>query len=124
VSLKVAEKAKVWHIEHDEALPKLPQIEIPDIRDMVYTMQGWEKDELYFEMLFQNQPSIKVWYEDLQKDIKATFAYIQGFLEVELRHNLPVLNKKMTVQKLEDLILNYKEVKNKLKGTAWEDYAV
>lgn len=81
-------------------------------------IQEWEKK---YDIFFENSCKIDVLYENLSNDYKNEMKRIQEFLGVDYEVVRPSTYKQSN-QPLSKAISNYFELKEKFKGTPWEEF--
>lgn len=81
-------------------------------------MQEWEKK---YDIFFENNYKIDVLYENLSNDYENEMKRIQEFLGVDYEVVTPSTYKQSN-QPLSKAISNYFELKEKFKGTPWEEF--
>lgn len=120
VSQKIGEKTKQW----SESKWKTHNLSIEDKRvtlNFEECEQTFDKIKSYEEDTlerFNAHPYIEVDYKDLSKNKESTLSSILKQFSLP-QEEVEVVNKKQNSEPLEDLIENYKELKQKFASTKW-----
>lgn len=70
---------------------------------------------------FAGHPLLSVYYEDLARQPEAVFSKITDFLGVSYARPKTAL-KKQNPERLRDLLVNYRELKEAFSGTEWQEF--
>lgn len=78
-------------------------------------------DEKRFADIYKDHPMIEVYYEDLWSDRNKVLAEIQTFLGVEV-HPVEEILQKLSSDNLQDLLLNYDDIKEVFMSSPYAHY--
>jgi LPS sulfotransferase NodH len=133
VSNKIAKQQKVWlkrssgifgkvsaifNKSSSQENPKTVSFSAEEVEKGFMQTREWEKvgDEK-----FKNHPLYNMYYEDLTTDPNKGFRRVTEFLGVPYSEPKTRL-KKQNPEKLQELVLNYHELKSQFIGTEWEPF--
>jgi len=71
--------------------------------------------------LFKNHTIFQIKYEDMLDTKEVTLRKLQEFLELDY-YELKTSTKKQSNKALDEIIINYSDLKNKFSGTPWIEY--
>ena len=116
-SLQIAQKTNIWQIKS-----KLKKLETPRLRlnfiDCLKFFNELEITNNFFSKIFKKSQVYEVSYEGLCQNSSKEIYDMQNFLDLTIK-NLHSPYKKINQYPLNEIIINYKELKNKFRKTKW-----
>ena len=117
--VRVEQRKGRWkNISGPEEDPPPICLDYDDCLEAFTDTRTWEKE---YDNLFKSHTKIDILYEDLTYNYKGEMKRIQDFLGVDYEVVKP-LTHKQSGQPLSRAILNYFELKERFKGTGWEEF--
>ena len=92
-----------------------------DAADLLRSLQKVEERNLKWERLVGSNPSMKVFYEDMVEDMAGELDRMTDFLGLPRQSGLEPPTVKLNSAAIADIVINYDEVAEHLKGTAFEE---
>lgn len=127
VSSVIGHKTATWHKTTDTA-PELVPVRInPEKvcierseKPLLDYMKDYETGFMSLNEILKNQSVLQLTYEDdLSEDPQKGYSRVLDFLDLDQRH-VKALYKKSNPFRLDELVLNFDEVKKALKGGSYE----
>lgn len=121
VSLKIAEKTDKWTRKSKTQISlKEKQINV-DLKDFKRRIDAIEMKESKISLEYNDHPFFELSYEDLVNNKNKVMSELFKFLGVE-EWETKSNYKKQNKEKLEDIILNYKEFKDLLENSKYSSF--
>jgi len=121
ISRKIAEENNFWtqNSKHNNISNKQISLGREECRTFFGKTKNWEQQ---YDKLFKDHPKIEVFYESLVSSLtKEELGRIQSFLGVEVK-NLKTNLQKQNPENLDDLIVNFDNLKESFRNTSWEHF--
>ncbi|NWH03705.1 sulfotransferase family protein [Desulfobacter latus] len=106
-------------IPHSNKKIAVKKVKVP-VRSLIAKLKKIQKESLWPERAFSGNPIIKVTYEDFVSNKTKELERIFNFLSVEPQAEIESDLVKVNPNNLQDYVVNYEEVKNRLNGTEFE----
>ena len=118
-SVQIAKKTGVWGIKDEKKRPTLTITLTPKQCE-----EFFEKRAAYAQMVrerFKGRDIFEITYETFAENIPKYFSAVQDYIGIESTP-LPVNDVKKEIRTLDEIIVNYDELKDHFKNTRWESY--
>ncbi|ALJ00010.1 sulfotransferase [Rufibacter tibetensis] len=124
VSLRIALKNKKWSKGVYEAGESAySKAVLLSQEECLQHFKAMEEEEKQFDMFFEKQHKIELFYEDLVKNPEKELARVQTFLGVK-QHRLETLLSRQNPEALSELVVNFQELEYAFRGTKWHAFFV
>lgn len=120
VSKKIAQKTDVWKQSGQTGEAPDKRVAIPPAECLEY-FETTQRHEAEGDARFAGKPLLPMSYESLTGRFDDEMRRIQEFLHVDPMA-LPVKTARQNPEALDELLLNYDEIRQALAGTRWESY--
>ncbi len=120
ISRKIAREKKIWasvqgELSSDE---KLVEFSAEELKSAFEETRGWEEE---YGKLFQERPTLEMFYEDLVENPRKEFQRVTDFLELPYQEPRTLLQKQ-NPQRSEHLMRNFTEFKVHFQHSQWSDF--
>ena len=119
LSWEIAQRQRRWQIRKGDSV-NLSPIHM-DYNECARKFKKISENEKKYDDYFEQNQKIDIFYKDLYGDQQSTMERVQSFLgldPVPLRSNL----EKIVTKPISEVIANYRELKDKFRGTPWASF--
>ena len=122
LSLKIAFATDVWaHKHRKNNIPLQNKRVFLDEGELLKEFKHTKDQEIQFAKRVSSSHVIELYYEDLVNNLESEFNRIIDFLDLDKFRPKTIL-KKQNPESISDLIINYKDLKEKFKNTEWSKF--
>jgi LPS sulfotransferase NodH len=121
ISSRIAAKTNVYGISSADAIQKTTIV--VDTDKCLRYLQDQQQAIARYDTLLRDRSVLDVQYTDLSDSYESTMARVQAFLDVEPR-TLSSSRVKQNPYSLREIVENYDELEEALRGLPWEEFLV
>lgn len=121
ISLEIAFKTGHWTNSRNSSGPREKQVRL-DPSKLIQRLEQIEEGETATRCRFSDRPILEVVYEDLVRSPREVFESVGAYLGVDGIDPGKIRLRRQNPESLQQLIVNYEEVKQALESTKFAEY--